>query len=413
MNTSLAIAAITDTLYRLLHRGVTADVSGASVSTKPLDKVQNDNCNQINLFLYHTEPNAAWRNMDMPYQVRPGESAHPPLALNLYYLITAYGQNDNERLSHRLLGRAMSILHDHPVLGADEITIEIGGGASQYIHRQIERIRITPQPLSLDEMSKIWSAFQTQYRISVAYQVSAVLIESTRPPKAPLPVLSRGSEDQGSHVIGSPSPSLSEVFPPDRKSSAELGDTVKILGEHLDSGNLTVRFRNPHLTDLLELQPLSGGTATEMEVALPGISDDPLIASKWTPGFYTLSLVVRRPNLPVWTTNEVSLALAPTITQLDPMEAPQGDVTLTIQCLPQVRSEQRVALLFGDREIPAQPFVVPADPSAATTLTFQISGADAGQYVVRLRVDGVDSIPVDFTADVPQFDGNRKVTIRE
>ena len=48
-------------------------------------------------------------------------------------------------------------------------------------HEQIERVRITPQPLSVDELSKLWTAFQTHFRISAAYQVSVVLIESTRP----------------------------------------------------------------------------------------------------------------------------------------------------------------------------------------------------------------------------------------
>ena len=36
---------------------------------------------------------------------------------------------------------------------------------------QVERVRITAQPLSLEEMSKLWMTFQTQYRISAAYEV--------------------------------------------------------------------------------------------------------------------------------------------------------------------------------------------------------------------------------------------------
>jgi hypothetical protein len=41
-------------------------------------------------------------------------------------------------------------------------------------------VRVTLQPLSLEEMSRLWSTFQTQYRLSVAYEVSVVLIDSAR-----------------------------------------------------------------------------------------------------------------------------------------------------------------------------------------------------------------------------------------
>ena len=44
-------------------------------------------------------------------------------------------------------------------------------------------------------MSKLWSAIQSHYRPSSAYQVSVVLIEGTRPAVSPLPVLSRGKRD--------------------------------------------------------------------------------------------------------------------------------------------------------------------------------------------------------------------------
>jgi hypothetical protein len=50
------------------------------------------------------------------------------------------------------------------------------------LHEQVERVRITLQPLTLEEVAKLWNVFQTPYRISVAYEVSVVLIESTHQP---------------------------------------------------------------------------------------------------------------------------------------------------------------------------------------------------------------------------------------
>jgi hypothetical protein len=127
MSNSLAIAAVTATLSRLLEQGSSADLPGTIVTTKPPEKARTGTGNQLNLFLYQTTPNAAWRNQPLPSQIKSGETGFPPLPLNLYYLVTAYGQNDDDIFSHRLLGRAMSMLHDHAVLDADEIKAALTG----------------------------------------------------------------------------------------------------------------------------------------------------------------------------------------------------------------------------------------------------------------------------------------------
>src|SRR6185437_1817227 len=102
------------------------------------------------------------RNLDLPRQVRSGETAPPPLALTLYYLVTAYGSDNDEILSQALLGWAMIQLHDFPLLAPSDVP-------------QVERVRVTLQPMSLEEMSKLWMIFQSPYHVSVVYQVSVVL----------------------------------------------------------------------------------------------------------------------------------------------------------------------------------------------------------------------------------------------
>src|SRR5690348_13905400 len=67
MSNSLAIAAVTAALRHLLDRGLSADVPGTRVTTRPPDKARDGQSgNQVNLFLYRTAPNAAWRNADWP-----------------------------------------------------------------------------------------------------------------------------------------------------------------------------------------------------------------------------------------------------------------------------------------------------------------------------------------------------------
>ena len=45
---------------------------------------------------------------------------------------------------------------------------------------QIEQIKIVPQVMSVEEISKIWSALQSQYRPTAVYKASVVLIETSK-----------------------------------------------------------------------------------------------------------------------------------------------------------------------------------------------------------------------------------------
>lgn len=432
MSNALAIAAVTRTLRNLLNTAVGTDFTGLpddtrptaeiQVTTLPLDRVRGDgdgSRNQLNLFLYHAEPSAAYRNMDLPRQVRTGETGRPALALNLYYLVTAYGEGDSELIAHVLMGTAMRILHDHPVLGRAEIRSAL---AQSELDAQFENVRVTPQPVSLDEVSKLWTGFQSEYRLSAAYQVSVVLIESLRPSVAPLPVLRRGAEDLGPVALAAPAPSLlsvDEIFDPtlaarpkSGKPAAELGDVLVLGGTHLGSDPLTARFRHFVLDEPLERVPSAERSDTQVQVPLPA-AGDPGVPAQWPAGLYTVELVVERPDVPSWTTNRLAFALAPTVESIAPLSRAVGaqPFDLTLECRPQVLPEQRVSLLLAGAEVLPASVTTPADPDGPTELVFSVEGLAEGSHVVRLRVDGADSIPVDFTVAPPVFDAAQTLTI--
>ena len=115
MSNALAIAAVTATLRNCCRRHP-AHVAGRAGHRAALDRArENMTVDSVNLFLYNTGPDAAWRNADLP-GVNPGEAANPPLALTLSYLVTSYSQADDNTVSHRLLGGAMSALNQAPLL---------------------------------------------------------------------------------------------------------------------------------------------------------------------------------------------------------------------------------------------------------------------------------------------------------
>jgi len=407
MSNPLAIAAVTAALRNLLTQGITADgdLSDATVSIQPLDRARTNGntANQVNIFLYHASPSGAWRNLDIPGRVRPGETAMPALGLNLYYLITAYGRdNDTKKpFSHHLLGRAISTLQDHPLLGPDEIKSAL---PNNDLWQQVERVRFTLQPFSLEEISKLWTGFQTQYRLSVAYEASVVLIDSGRPISAPLPVLTRGRDDSG--VVAQadmipPYPALGDLTLPNGQASALLGDTLTITGNHLDGDKVSVQFSNRRLADPIVIAAAKGGTDTQISVKVP---NDPV---KWPAGVYTLAAIVSRKGEPDHTTNELAFPLAPQITNA-PIKAKRSknDATLTLTCSPEVRPEQQASLLLGSQEVKPDPL-----PGQTNSLSFTIRNAIAGDYLVRLRIDGVDSLLVDRSGPQPKFDDKQKVKI--
>jgi Pvc16 N-terminal domain len=413
MSNSLAIAAASLTLRNLLLTQMPAldsHLADLEVTLQSPDVARkNITKAQLNLFLYRVAPNPTWRNMDMPKQVRPGETAVPALALNLQYLITAYGrgESDNDAVGHRVLAAAMSVLHDQALLGADAIRDAL---VDNDLHTQIERVRITPLSLGVEELSKLWTAFQSSYRISTAYELAVVLIDSRTTARAALPVLKRGPDARGVIASAGAAAVLDSLGLPRAQSAVRLGEDIVLNGRQLDIGDTVARFSHAHLSTPVELTPLPGDSADSLRVHLPDIAEDPNANATWAPGVYTIALRTQHPGGPALLSNALPVALAPRIT-VSPLNAAAGDVALSVTCSPRIRDGQRVLLLFGDRIVGPDSIVDPADPQQATTLGFTVPGITAGLWTVRLRVDGADSIPVDFSGPTPVFAADQQVTV--
>lgn len=427
MSNALAIAAVTTMLdyvitQSLVDRRLAASLE--SVTAKPLDKAREggEGTNQINIFLYQTLPNAAWRNQDIPSRVKPGETGRAPLALTLSYLVTAYGKNNDDIEGHRLLGMAMQGLHDHPEIRPQDVEQALRSPnlspdkqellASSNLKNQVDRVRISPQILSVEEVSKMWATFQAPYRISAAYEVSVVLIESGLPVKAALPVVSVGNEEGGSLIqpdLIPPIPTLEQLTWPSQQTSQQasitLGESLTLQGHHLDNPGppAVVRFTNPYLRNPIDVELPLPLTANAVTVPLsPGPDAD------WVAGFYTVALRYGQGNTSQWS-NARSIAVAPT---LSPSSLAINANRLTVECSPPVRPGQTVALLLGSRELLLS--WDPDDTEALTQLSFSLETIPAGDYVVRLRVDGVDShLVMQAPNGRLQFNPAYRVTIPE
>lgn len=419
MSGPLAVAAVTAVLKDLLTMGLMAhdlsSIGSYSVTALPPDRIPtgHDEPNQLNLFLYHLTPNLGWRNEGLPSRDGRGSRvANAPLALDLHYLLTAYGAADLN--AEVLLGFAMQMLHETQALSRARLRAVLGppspfGTLSAVdLAEQIEVVKISPVYLNTEELSKLWTAMQSRYRPTMAYTVSVVLIQADAPVSAPPPVLKRGKDDTGPGVLGAPPTTLTRILPgaSDLLPAMRLGDELRLFGSGLDVQEpVSVVFDNGQAGLAQALVPQAPGTGRQLKVRLPDPLLDPGALHEWAVGMYAVALQVEPPGATAWRTNSVPIALAPRI-EIAPSAAPAGDLTLTVVCRPRLQPRQHahVRLLFGPRTLAPATIDTPALPAEPTTLTFEIKAAAPGDYLVRLRVDGIDSLPVTVTGDPPRFD---------
>ncbi len=193
MSSALAIASMTYVLKslldnRLIQSGVTASVGEVTVTALPPDRITtgSDERSQINLFLYRVTPHTAWRGARIGIGEERCETVAPSLALDLHYLITAYGERDFQ--AEILLGCAMQLLMEMPVLSREIIQAALAtttSGASGIAHElfaasgladQDDEVTLTPEFLNTEEAGRLWTSLQAKYRPSAAYKVSSIIV---------------------------------------------------------------------------------------------------------------------------------------------------------------------------------------------------------------------------------------------
>lgn len=133
-------------------------------------KDQGENINIISIYLYSVMENIHFKNKELQ-KIDYSTLHYPPMAVDLFYLITPYGSDPTQE--KYMLGKIMQILYDNSVLNGSVLHGSLKGTD--------EEIKLIFNPLSLDDLNKIWSTFQeTGYRLSISYIATPVMIDSIR-----------------------------------------------------------------------------------------------------------------------------------------------------------------------------------------------------------------------------------------
>jgi hypothetical protein len=415
MSNALAIAGVTATLEYCLNLVYSsAALGGVSVSALAPDIVQTNVVSgsssqlHVNLFLHQVAHNAAWRNVGLPSLAADGSTRlkNPPLALDLHYLLTAYASEDTQ--AEALLGFAILMLHENPVLPRSQINSALtnlpstnplaGVLSSSGLAEQIEMIKITPATLGREELAWLWTALKADYRPTYCFQVSVVLIESQLASSPGLPVLSRTVSAQAmpSAQFGSGFAQLSAIQLPMGQSAPIQGDTVILSGTGL--GTVTgVALSNQRLGILYSAPLLTPATDSSISFTVPTDAD------KLPAGAYSVAVTFTDTSGALQTSNSLPMGIAPAILTTPAPVATTNSLgsLVTLTCNPKVQTTQSVSLALGSSAVPAQ-----ALTAATDTLSFQFPTLAAGPYLARLQVDGAESpVAVNWPATPPVFTG--------
>ncbi len=163
------IADVTETLRRRLQNEQQPQGLFDISLSSPADEVVVPSMSPTaNLFLFRVSENTYAKNQNR-LPVGTDVLQKPPLALNLYYVLTPFAEDKLDE--HRVLGEAMRVLYDNAMVS--------GPLLSGTLENSTEELKIDLCQFSLEELTRIWNALTRPYRLSVCYEVRIVLMDSS------------------------------------------------------------------------------------------------------------------------------------------------------------------------------------------------------------------------------------------
>lgn len=393
MSSLKAIGAVTHTLKSILDESVVdegIDTLAVDVFTEPLDRLETNldvAANALNLYLYMVKENTGWRNQDLTSRNKSGQRiSNPYLALDLYYVMSAHGA---EKVNADLmLGYGMVAFHDNVVIGRDFIANKLAGEAilaDSNLSDQIEQIKITPEYLNTEEISKLWTMFGAKYRLSAYYKISVALLRKEKSVRQALPVLTSKL-----YVKPIKFPSIHDIVAQERVGSNYSsnrvfieGDTLIITGDNLQTEVTKVQF--------------DGSLAVGVEVELDSKITIP-IPNTLRAGIQSIQIVhemlLGEPEVPHkgLNSNLTAFVLSPVLENINLV-----GLDLTADVNPEIEEGARYSVFLNEigfdtttRNANEYSFEEKSEADL-TAIAINMVGIETGTYLVRIKVNNATS----------------------
>lgn len=400
MSNSLVVAAVTTTIRHVLQRALEhaplAPDGGPTVTTRHPSKLDGTDlateCG-INVYCFQVTPDAAGNAAALPTRRSDGSLIGRPFAsLELHYLISCYG-DDTTLEPQRLLGVAVGALTAAPIVPRALVRDAMkhysshGQGVDLSFLREadlaeaVELVKLSPTTLSLEESSHLWGLFDTPQLLSVTYLASVVEITSELSPRLAPPVLRREVS-----VRRTGAPRLDSVAVVGG-AAAVTGAELVLRGGGLQGPGARIRIGPA------EVSPEPGSSDTELRVTVT--ADVPA-------GVHSVQVTHQAAAVPGGsaparvqaTSNAVPLVVRPTV------KAARTATSIVLTVAPPLWKGQRVTVLMschsgGGPDTPSDLTfdMAPVELASTTEQKLPADAVPVGTWLVRVRVDGADSLP--------------------
>ncbi len=166
------IASVTQTMIDLIESALSVIPGplGGAVTVEarsPREMVLTDptaEASFVSMWLYRVDQDAV--NRPVP-PTGAEEMPSFPRSITLHYLVSARAKEPNDEQT--LLGVALKVFADHPVVAGVDLKGSLQGDAGE--------VRITPEPLTIEDLTRVWRALGVPLRTSLAYGVQVLAID--------------------------------------------------------------------------------------------------------------------------------------------------------------------------------------------------------------------------------------------
>jgi hypothetical protein len=174
MSSYIVLSAVSEVLRHILWEEINADpvtrtivAAEANISLANPTQTAQGSANRLSVWLHQVTENEFLKNQPIQRSTDADNRQFPPLALNLFYLITPFAPT--AEADQMLLGKIVQVLYDNACVLVRNQPNEIA-----------EELRIVLCRMSLEELTRVWEALREPYRLSVCYEVRVTRVDSRR-----------------------------------------------------------------------------------------------------------------------------------------------------------------------------------------------------------------------------------------
>jgi hypothetical protein len=375
----------------------------------------------LGFYLYHAVENKTYANFPPPGSDRTPVRLFP-MGLTLYYQLSANSILDDGTGAYneqRMMGIAMKVLHDYPIIDDDTQINGITVMATN-LRGKNNRFKVMFLPVPYNEAVNYWTAGSTPVRLSAYYEVSVIFLEPEEPTSYAGRVLTYGNYifTEGQPVITASQNLLSFSVPGQsnpvqiklQPAQAPPGDSIDFFGTGFNGNQLNLLLLNTRWPEPALATPGWNPAKTAGNQLTVTIGEKATLANAGTvvdvlPGLYNARVqVIRTVRLPggevrsfTSLSNQTPFTISPRINSIN---FPPGTVVTVKGYLfqhPDLPSEN-LEVFLGEHRI------TPDDGSFAQgmfrvtapgTLEINIpTGLISGQSLpVRILINGAESPP--------------------